>query len=81
MKAVKKMIFGVCREYTGVHRVVLPLKVFAVNMFSALEMIVREQKLLKMSSPVLQLMIKIDGRPFWGKLVIFKAFKVSHTFT
>lgn len=68
MKAVKKMIFGVCREYTGVHRVVLPLKVFAVNMFSALEMIVREQKLLKMSSPVLQLMIKIDGRPFWGKI-------------
>ena len=66
MKAVKKMIFGVCREYTGVDRVVLPLKGFAVNMFSALEMIVREQKLHKMSSPVLQLMIKIDGRPFWG---------------
>ena len=66
MKAVKKMIFGVCREYTGVHRVVLHLKGFAVNMFSALEMIVREQKLHKMSSPVLQLMIKIDGRPFWG---------------
>ena len=52
MKAVKKMIFGVCREYTGVHTVVLPLKGFAVNMFSALEMIVREQKLHKMSSPV-----------------------------
>ena len=66
MKAVKKMIFGVCREYTGVHRVVLPLKGFAVNMFSALEMIVREQKLHKMSSPVLQLMIKSDGRLFWG---------------
>lgn len=67
MKAVKKMIFGVCREYAGVHRVVLPLKGFAVNMFSALEMIVREQKLHKMSLPVLQLMIKIDGRPFRGR--------------
>ena len=66
MKAVKKMIFGVCREYTGVHTVVLSLKGFAVNMFSALEMIVREQKLHKMSSPVLQLMIKSDGRLFWG---------------
>ena len=47
-------------------RVVLSLKGFAVNMFSALEMIVSEQNLHKMSSPDLQLMIKIDGRPFWG---------------
>ena len=60
------MIFGVCREYIDVQRVLVPLKGFAVNIFSALEMIVREQKLHKMSSPVLKLMIKIDGRPFWG---------------
>jgi len=49
-----------------VQRAVLAIKGFTVNMFSALEMIVREQKLCKMSLPVLKLEIKIDGTPFWG---------------
>ena len=48
-------------------RVVVPLKGFGVDMFSVLEIVVREQRLHKMSSTVLQLMLKIDGRPFWGR--------------
>lgn len=66
MKAIKKVIFGVCRDYMGVRRVALPLKGFAVDIFPVLELVIREQRLLKMDSPVLQLMLKIDGRPFWG---------------
>lgn len=50
---MKKVIFDVDKEYIGAKRVVLPLKGFGVNMFSVLEMVVREQRLHKMSSPVL----------------------------
>ena len=50
----------------GVKRVALPLKGFAVDIFPVLELVIREQRLHKMDSPVLQLMLKIDGRPFWG---------------
>ena len=66
MKAIKKEIFGVCRDYMGVKRVALPLKGFAVDIVPVLELLIREQRLHKMDSPVLQLMLKIDGRPFWG---------------
>lgn len=66
MKAIKRTIFGVCREYVGVEKVVLPLRGFRVDLMAVTELIVREQRLHKVSSPTLQLMIKIDGRPFWG---------------
>lgn len=66
MKAVKKVIFGVCRDLMGVKRVPLPLKGFRVDMVPVLELVIREQRLHRMDSPVLQLMLKIDGRPFWG---------------
>ena len=49
------MVFGVCRQYIGVKRVAL-----------VHELIIREQMLHRMASPTLQLMLKIDGRPFWG---------------
>ena len=66
MKAIKEMIFGVCRQYVDVKRVALPLKGFAVDIFPVAELIIREQRIRGLSSPLLQLMIKIGGRPFWG---------------
>ena len=66
MKAIKEMVFGVCRQYVDVKRVAVPLKGFAVDIFPVAELIIREQRLHGLSSPLLQLMIKIDGRPFWG---------------
>ena len=66
MKAVKKMIFGVCKEYVSVKRVTPPIQGFCVDMIPVLELIVREQRLHKVSSSTLKLMVKIDGRPFWG---------------
>jgi len=66
MKAIKEMIFGVYRRHVGVERVAVPLKGFAVNTFPVVELIIREQRLHGLSSPLLQLVIKIDGRSFWG---------------
>ena len=66
MKAIKRMIFGVCKEYVGVKKVALPLRGFGVDMVPVIEMILCEQRLHKTSEPVLKLMVKIDGRPFWG---------------
>ena len=50
MKAAKKVIFGVCKEYMDVKK-----------------LIVCEQRLHRVCSPTLKLLIKIDGRPFYGK--------------
>lgn len=60
MKAVKKMIFGVCNEYVNVKRVTPPLQGFCVDMIPVLELIVQEQRLHKVSSSTLKLMVKID---------------------
>ena len=51
MKALKKMIFGVCREYSSVKRASLPIKGFGAGLGSVVEMIVREQVLHKVASP------------------------------
>ena len=45
-----------------------PLQGFSVDLCSVVELIVREQRLHKVSSPTLQLMLKLDGRPFWGNV-------------
>ena len=39
-----------------------------MDMSSVVELIVREQRLHKVSSSSLQLMLKLDGRPFWGNV-------------
>ena len=68
IKAAKKLIFGVCKEYIGVRKVAPPLQGFSVDLCSVVELIVREQRLHKVSLPTLQLMLKLDGRPFWGNV-------------
>ena len=67
IKAAKKVVFGVCKEYMGVKKVAPPIQGFSVNLSSVVELIVREQRLHQLSSRALRLMMKLDGRPFWGK--------------
>ena len=65
IKAVKKMVFGVCRGI--MKKVSLPIPGYMVQLAPVMELIAREQRLHQLSSPVIKLMLKIDGRPFWGK--------------
>ena len=67
IKAVKRMVFGVCKELMGIQKVSLPIRGYCVKFAPVVELIAREQRLHQLSSPVIKLMIKIDGRPFWGK--------------
>lgn len=67
MKAAKKVIFGVCKEYMDVKKVPSPLQGYQVDLFPVLELIVREQRLHNVCSPTLKLLMKIDRRPFCGK--------------
>ena len=67
MKAAKKVIFGVCKEYMDMKKVPTPLQGYQVDLYPVLELIVREQRLHKVCSPTLKLLIKIDGRSFCGK--------------
>jgi len=53
MKAAKKMVFGVCKEYMGVKKVAPPIQGFSVNLSSVVELIVREQRLHQLSSHAL----------------------------
>ena len=68
IKAARQMIFSIVKNCIGVTRLSIPIKGYGVDMFAVGELIVREQRLHKISDPVLRLMIKIDGRPFWGML-------------
>lgn len=67
IKAVKKMVFGVCRALMGIEKVSPPIPRYSVQLAPVVELIAREQRLHQLSSPVIKLMLKIDGRPFWGK--------------
>ena len=68
MKAAKKVIFAVCKEYVGVRKVAPPLQGFSLDLCAVVELIIREQRLHKVSSPSLQLMLKLDGTPLWGNV-------------
>ena len=67
IKAARQLVFSTVRELMGVHRLTIPIKGW-VDMFAVAAFIVREQRLHQIAQPELQLMIKIDGRPFWGNL-------------
>ena len=69
IRAAKKMVFGAFKEYMGVKKVAPPIQGFSVNLSSVVELIVREQRLHQLSSHALRLMMKLDGRPFWGKIM------------
>ena len=67
MKAAKRLVFGICQKLVHVDKVAHPIRGYCVQLGAVAEMIVREQRLHQIHTPVLKLMIKIDGRPFWGK--------------
>ena len=67
IKAMKKMVFGVCTVLMRIQRVSSPIPGYSVQLDPVMEFIAREQRLHQLSSPVIMLMLKIDGRPFWGK--------------
>lgn len=67
IKAAKKVIFDVASNAVGIKKTPHPLQGFQVDIFSVVELIVRQQRLHQISAQVIQLMIKIDGRPFWGR--------------
>ena len=66
MKAARQMVFPTVRHYIGVNRLSTLIKGFGVDMVAVGELIIREQRLHQISNPVPHLIIKIDGRPFWG---------------
>ena len=78
IKAAKQLIFGVCKEYIGFRKVAPPLQGFPVDLCSVVELIVREQRLHKVSLPTLQLMLKLDGRPFWGNVHVYAVLNHSY---
>ena len=63
IKAAKRMVFGVCKEYMRV-KVAPAIKGFSVSLSSVVELIVREQRLHQLTSHVLRLTMKLDGRQF-----------------
>ena len=67
IKAVKKMVFGVCRALMRVQKVSPPIPGYSVQLAPVVELIAREERLHQLCSRVIKLMLKIDGRHFWGK--------------
>jgi len=66
MKAVKRIVFDVCRKVRGIQKVSLPIRSYCVELAPVVEMITKEQRLQQVSSSVIKLMIATDGTPFWG---------------
>lgn len=56
------MVFGVYKELMGLQKISLPILEYSVQLSPVMELTARE-----LSFPVIKLMLKIDGRPFWGK--------------
>ena len=78
IKAMKKMVFGVCTVLMRI-QVSPPIPGYSVQLAPVVEFIAREQRLHQLSSPVIMLMLKIDGRPFWGKESITTDYSLVQT--
>ena len=74
MKAARQLVFSIVKDCIGINRLSIPIKGYGVNLSAVMELIIREQRLHQMSRPIVQLMIKIDGRPFWGLSNLLKLF-------
>ena len=51
----------------GVQKVSPLILGYSVQLAPVVELIAREQRLHQLSSPVINLMLQVDGRPLWGK--------------
>ena len=79
IKAMKKMVFGVCTVLMRIQKVSPPIPGYSVQLPPVMEFIAREQRLHQLSSPVIMLMLKIDGRPFWGEESITTDYSLVQT--
>ena len=50
IKAAKKMVIGLCKEYMGAKKVAPPIQGFSMNLTTVVEFIVRLQRLHQLSS-------------------------------
>ena len=62
-------------EIKAVKMVSPPIPGYSVQLALVVELIAREH----LSSPVIKLMLKIDGRPFWGKESITTDYSLVQT--
>jgi len=74
IKAVRKVVFTVVKRTFGVKPLSDRLIGSQVDLASVIVWIIREQRLHKVDKEVVELNIKLDGRPFWGKNITFKCF-------
>ena len=63
---MKKMVFGVCTVLMRIQKVSPPIPGYSVQLAPVMEFIAREQRLHQLSSPLIMLMLKIDGRDPFG---------------
>ena len=69
MKAAKKVIFGVYKEYAGVRKMAPPLLGYQVELYPVCEMIMREQRLHQIYLPVLLLALHFCGNVIWRRFI------------
>lgn len=61
-----------------IQKVSLPILGYSVQLAPVVELIAKEQRLHQLSSPVIKLMLIIDGRIFWGKESITPNYSLVH---
>ena len=67
IKAVRRMVFTVVKKTLGLHDTPKPLKGRQVELKNVLTWLIREQRLHGLDEEEVEINIKLDGRPFWGK--------------
>ena len=67
IKAVRRMIFTIVKKTLGLHETPKPLKGRQVALQNVLVWLIREQRLHGLDEKDVEINIKLDGRPFWGK--------------
>ena len=61
------MIFTIVKKTLGLHDTPKPLKGRQVALQNVLVWLIREQRLHGLDEKDVEINIKLDGRPFWGK--------------
>lgn len=61
------MIFGIVKRTLGLCETPKPLKGRQVELRNVLLWLIREQRLHGLDEEEIEVNIKLDGRPFWGK--------------
>lgn len=70
IKAVRRVIFKIIKNTFGVCNLPAPLTGSQVDLSSVVTWIIREQRLHKADKDLMEMNIKLDGRPFWGVYIM-----------